>query len=306
MGFANRPTFRQLEYLLALSELGHFGKAARRCSVSQPALSSQIQKLEEIMGVPLFERGSKGVCLTSAGKEACRRAGPILQEIRELQEALCSFQDPRKGVLRLGVIPTIAPYLLPPALPKLKSCFENLHLEIREDKTGHLLEALHAGELDLCLLALDLEMDFGDLRELSLFYDPFLCLLPKGHPLASHPRIREKDLKAEEFLLLEEGHCLRDQALQLCEGIGVGDLPDLRASSLITLVQMVGMGNGLTLIPQMAIAREIRKEDPVVLRPFEGGGFGRKIGLVYRPGSPRKAFYKELVEVFQMDRKGDE
>ena len=304
MGFSNRPSFRQLEYLLAVSELRHFGKAAQRCKVSQPALSAQIQKLEEILGVPLFERGSGGVTLTPAGAKACEQARSLLKGVQALQENMLAFQDPHQGSLRLGVIPTIAPYLLPKCLPRIQALYPKLHLEIREEKTAHLLDSLHRGELDLCLLALDLEMDFGEVREIPLFKDPFFCLLPQGHPLARKQKIREEDLDASEFLLLEEGHCLRDQALKLCSAVAAQELPDLRASSLLTLVQMVAMGNGLTLIPQMAISREIRPEDPVVLRPFEGGAFGRQIGLLHRPATKRRRFFEELGQLLCLDGGG--
>jgi LysR family hydrogen peroxide-inducible transcriptional activator len=289
-----RPTVRQLEYLLALGEALHFRRAAELASISQPALSAQVQALEELLGVQLFERTKRKVLLTRAGREAVRRARLVLEQLDELSDAARSALDPLSGDLRLGIIPTLAPYVLPRTLPRIRERFPALRLYLREEFTQRLLERLHAGELDVLLLALP--AGGADLDSLLLFRDPFLLALPKDHALAQRASVHEHDLEGQELLLLEDGHCLRDQALAVCSQRGAREDQRFRASSLGTLVQMVSNGLGLTLLPEVAAAIEARSGEGVILRPFEAPQPCRDVGLVWRRSSPRAEEFRLLGE----------
>lgn len=289
-----RPTVRQLEYLVALGEALHFRRAAEAASISQPALSAQVQALEDLLGVQLFERTRRKVLLTRAGKEAVRRARLVLEQLDGLSDAARSALDPLSGDLRLGIIPTLAPYVLPRTLPRIRERFPALRLYLREEFTQRLLERLQAGELDLLLLALP--VGGADLDSLLLFRDPFLLALPKDHALAQRASVREDDLQGHELLLLEDGHCLRDQALAVCARRGAREDQRFRASSLGTLVQMVSNGLGLTLLPEVAAPVEARSGEGVVLRPFEDPQPRRDVGLVWRRSSSRAEEFRLLGE----------
>jgi LysR family hydrogen peroxide-inducible transcriptional activator len=291
-----RPTIRQFEYLVALAETLNFRRAAERCYISQPSLSAQIQKLEELLGMRLFERDARRVIITPAGAEAAERARKVLVAADEFLRGVTSAGDPLAGRLRLGVVPTVAPYVLPRVLPPVRRRFPKLELLIREDKTANLVTELDAGRLDLLLLAL--EADLHDAETLLLFEEAFLLAMPPAHPLARRKKVTQADLAGEPILLLEDGHCLRASTLEVCRAGGAQELIDFRATSLNTLVQMVASGVGMTLLPEMAAAVEVRAGE-IEVRPFVDPAPVRRIGLAWRPSSPRKAAFRILAEVLE-------
>lgn len=249
---------RQLQYAVAVAETLSFRRAAEVCGVSQPALSSQLAELESALGVQLFERDRRRVLVTAAGKELIERARRILRETDDLVEAAKRLGDPLKGTLRIGVIPTIAPYLLPEIVPILRKRFPRLLVVWIEDKTAALLERMDAGTLDAAVLALEAELGAA-LEQEVIAHDPFVVAMPKGHPLAdSTAPIALDDLRDSDVLLLDDGHCFREQALSLCSAAGLREL-SFRATSLPTLAQMVAGGAGITLLPRLAIAAENRR-----------------------------------------------
>lgn len=286
------PTLRQLESFVAVAELLSFRRAAERVHVSQPALSAQIAQLEEQLGVGLFERDRRKVMLTAAGRALLPRARTILADVQRLIDTAAGHDDPLRAVLRLGVIPTLAPYLLPRVLPRLRAAFPQLRLYLREDLTERLLAELAAGELDLVLLACEAEL--GEVETLPLFRDPFLLATPRDHPLAARETLGQHDLEDYEVLLLEDGHCLRDQALAVCNLRGARERDDFRASSLGTLVQMVGGGLGITLVPAIAAELLQRIEPGVALVRFAEPEPARTIGLVWRPTTPHRDAFTRL------------
>ncbi len=291
-----RITLRQLEYLTTLAELRSFHRAAEACHVSQPALSTQIRKLENQLGVDLFERNQRMVMVTSAGEEMVRRAHSLLNGTNDLVEAARSLSLPMSGTLRLGVIPTIAPYFLPRVLPQLHDMYPDLRLLLYEEKTDVLVRLLNEGKLDLALLALGVEL--GDLETVALFDDPFVLAVPEHHRLGSKKMVREADLFDEEVLLLEDGHCLRDQVWPVCEQGGASELGDFRASSLITLTQMVSSGVGITLLPEMSIEVEAGRSEGIRLCRFKRPEPFRSIGLAWRRSAPRKGDFQLMGEMF--------
>lgn len=289
-------TLRQLEYLTMLAELCSFHQAAAACHVSQPALSAQIKQLEEQLGVKLLERNQRMVLVTPAGEDIVRRAHIVLNDANDLIESAKSLSLPMSGTLRLGIIPTIAPYFLPRALPHVRDHYPDLRLLLYEEKTDVLVRLLREGKLDLALLALGVEL--GDLETLSLFDDKFLLAVPEKHVLAGREEILESDLANEEVLLLEDGHCLRDQVWPVCESGGAHELGDFRASSLSTLTQMVSSHIGITLLPEMSIDVEIGRSEQIALRRFQQPEPFRTIGLAWRKSAPRKKDFHLLGEVF--------
>ncbi|MFV8753799.1 LysR substrate-binding domain-containing protein [Nannocystaceae bacterium ST9] len=286
------PTLRQLESFVAVAELLSFRRAAERVHVSQPALSAQIAQLEEQLGVSLFERDRRGVMLTEAGRSLLPRARTILADVQRLIDTAAGHDDPLRGVLRLGVIPTVAPYLLPSVLPRLRAAYPQLRLYLREDLTERLLADLAAGELDLVLLACEAEL--GEVETLPLFRDRFLLAVPADHPLADRATLGQRDLEDQQVLLLEDGHCLRDQTLAACSVRGARERDDFRASSLGTLVQMVGGGLGVTLVPELAAELLRRIEPGVVLVRFAEPEPFRTIGLVWRPTTAHRESFTRL------------
>lgn len=289
------PTLRQLEYFAALADTLNFRQAAQTCCVSQPALSGQIAQLEGTFGVQLFERDKRSVRLTRAGRELLPRARTILDGAQQLGELARSFGAPLSGPLRLGAIPTVGPYLLPKVLPAVREAFPSLRLFLREDVTPRLLALLAAGDLDLLLMAIDVEL--GDVATLPLFSDPFLVAVAAGDALSHSESVQLDQLANREVLLLEEGHCLRDQTLPLCESVGSSELPGFRATSLGTVAQMVAGGLGVTLLPELAVERESAAAPGLRTVPFGPDGPGRQVGLVWRKSSPRADEYKALGEV---------
>ncbi len=290
-------TIRQLEYAVAVAEHRSFRRAAETCFVTQPALSAQIQELEAQLGLRLFERDRRRVLVTRAGEEIVRRARRILTEAADLAETARALATPFQGILRLGVIPTVAPYLLPKVLPRIRRRHTDLRLRLREDQTARLVEALAAGELDLLLLAL--EADLGGAETHALFEDPFLLAVPGDHPLAARKQVRQSDLSGREVMLLDDGHCLRDQALELCSRAGAEEPADFRAGSLGTLVQMVACGEAVTLLPRLAVAVEVKARSGIATVAFAAPVPHRTIGLAWRATSARREEFLELAGLMQ-------
>ena len=277
-------TISELRYLVALANRGHFGRAAADCHVSQPTLSTQIRKLEVYLGVTLIERNAKSFSLTAMGQEVVEKARKIVTQVDALLASTRTPQGPLTGPLNLGVIPTLAPYLLPRLLPLVKSHYKQLHLVVHEDLTGHLLERLRGYQIDAALLALPL--DGGDFDEMPLFDEPFWFACPLRHPLAALKAVTEDDLQGEPMLLLADGHCLRGQALAACGRTDDGEEPidDFRAASLETICQLVAAGFGCTLLPALAARAPQGVEPSFVIRPLHSTNASRRIGLVWRRG----------------------
>lgn len=283
-------TLRQLEYAVAVAETLGFHRAAERCHVSQPTLSAQVAQLEAALGVRLFERDRRRVIVTPAGARLVERARRVLLEAEDLAAAAVRARDPLAGELRVGVIPTVAPYLLPEVTPLLGERYPRLQPVFLEAKTSEVVAGLDAGVLDAGLLAL--EADLGPCAHAEVCKDPFVVALPKGHPLARRSRLGLADLASETVLLLEEGHCLRAQAFALCSKSGAREAA-FRATSLATLAQMVSSGAGITLLPSLAVEVENRRGQ-LELRPFEPPVPFRTIALVFRPSSPLAGPLREL------------
>jgi len=278
-------SLRQLEYIVALADTLGFHRAAEQVHVSQPSLSAQIQQAEAVLGVQLFERNQRRVLVTPAGSAVVARARRVLREAEDLLATARSWHDPFQASWRLGFIPTIAAYLLPDILPAIGQVHPDLRLRLREERTPVLVEQLQSGSLDAAVLA---EVpDLGDLVRVPLAEDPFLLAMPQGHPLARKRRVALADLADEPLLLLEDGHCLRGQALAFCAR-GHAQEVDFRASSLSTLIQMVAAGLGLTLLPALCAGLEQGRAD-LVLRPFVKPAPGRTLVLAWRQGSPLDA-----------------
>ena len=282
-------TLKQLRYFEALAQHGHFGRAAEACAISQPALSVQIRELEESLGTNLFERGARQVRLTNFGGEFAVRARDILRSVDELGELARASRDTLVGRLRIGVIPTIAPYLLPDIITRLGRANDNIEIQIRESLTPVLVRELAEGRLDAAIVALPVSEPW--LTEVSLFEEDFVLVRPlRDHdkPVPDHEALREMKL-----LLLEEGHCFRDQALSFCNIQSSRPREMLDASTLATLVQMVGAGLGVTLIPEMAISVETRSA-PVSVTNFKSPRPSRTIGMIWRKTSP---LARQLLEI---------
>jgi LysR family hydrogen peroxide-inducible transcriptional activator len=276
-------TLQELRYAVALADLGHFGRAAEACFVSQSTLSTGLKKLEAFLGITLFDRSLKRVTPTPIGREIIDSARLILQEADRIRELARLSQDPMDRTVQLGVIPTLGPYYLPYVLTMVHKLHPKLRLLLREDLTTHLLEDLMEGRLDGGLLALPI--DDPTLEAAPLFVEPFLAAVPAAHPLARKKAIPVHELAGAGLLLLEEGHCLRDQALEACRMEGLRN-EEIRATSLETLRQMVGMGLGVTLMPALAGVGPKPTRRQVVLKPLAGEGAARTIGLVWRRRSP--------------------
>jgi LysR family hydrogen peroxide-inducible transcriptional activator len=277
---------KDLRYLVALADTRHFGRAAERSFVSQPTLSAQLKKLEEYLGVQLIERAPKRVALTTAGEEVVERARRILEASDEIVELAKGHRDPLAGRLKLALLPTIGPYLLPSVAAKLRKQLPRLELMLYEYQTDPMLEKLHSGEIDVGILALPVTMD--GLESHLLYKEPFTVALPSQHRLASKAAIRIEDLRDETLLLLEDGHCLRDQALDICAGGGMHEKQDFRATSLETLRQMVAAGVGITLLPELAGRGAYGAARGVAIRPFTKPIPVRTIGAVWRKSSARR------------------
>ena len=276
-------TLRQAQYAVAVADLRSFRRAAELCRVSQPALSSQLAGLEEGIGARLFERDRRRVLPTPAGAEIVDRLRRLLVEADDLVDAAHALADPMTGALRLGILPTIAPYLLPDAVRGLRKGFPRLSLRWVEDRTAALVSALRAGDLDGAVVAL--ESDVGGLEHAEIGRDEFVLAVPRGHVLSrSLGPVRAAELDGEPVLLLADGHCFRDQALAFCSRAGADEL-GFRATSLSTLAQMAAGGAGVTLLPRLSVPIENRR-GALVVRPFAPPAPARTLALVWRPRSP--------------------
>jgi len=283
-------TLRELEYLIALADHRHFGRAAEACLVRQPTLSMQIRKLEETLGAPLIERTPRTVMLTPFGEDTVKRARRIMQEVAEIKSSALRSLNPEVGTLRLGIFPTLAPYFLPHAVPRIYRQFPRLETLLIEEKSDALLARLRSGNLDAAILALPINDDH--LKSEFLFEEDFLLAVPGTHPLAKRRSLTLADLVRYDLMLLEEGHCLRDQALDVCRLSGASERTSFRATSLETLRQMVGANVGITLLPELA-ALHSASGDIRLLR-FEGISPNRRIGICWRTGSAMGAFLETI------------
>lgn len=286
-------TLQELRYIVALADTGHFGKASEVCFISQSTLSTQVKKLEDFLGVALFDRSLKHVSLTPVGREIVSSARLILDEANRIRELARQTGDPMERTVNLGVIPTLGPYYLPHVLTLLHGKYPKLRLLLREEMTPHLLSHLADGRLDAGLLALPIN-DTG-LEIVPLFKEPFLAAVPANHKLASCNTVKIKELAKAGLLLLEEGHCLREHALEACHLDGLQN-EEISATSLETLRQMVGMGLGVTLIPVLASGGTTADVSQVALRPLAAPGASRTIGLVWRKRSPLAATMEQLAQ----------
>ena len=274
---------RALQYFVKLAELKHFSHAAEACFVSQPTLSTQIMKLEEELGVQLVERIPRKVKLTAVGKEIADRARRVLRDIDQIRVTARRSSDPETGSLRLGIFPTLAPYLLPHVVPGIRARFPQLKLQLAEEKSGDIVRLLDEGELDAALLSLPL--DENGLEVEILFEEPFMLALPQSHPLADQRVVKLADLEGSELLLMADGHCLRDHALEVCALSGASERVDFHATSMETLRQMVAAEVGITLMPILAVKPPIAVTDNMALRPFAAPAPSRTIALVWRRSS---------------------
>ena len=288
---------RDLQYLVALADHKHFGRAAAACFVSQPTLSTQIRKLEDELGVTLIERAPRKMMLTSAGREIVERARRIVGDVEQMKEAARRTQDPEAGSVRLGMFPTLGPYLLPHVVPQLRTRFPRLELLLVEEKSPVLLSRLHEGKLDAALLALPVHDD--QLHCEFLFEEPFVLAVPEHHPLAARDSLTMAELAHERLLLLEDGHCLRDQALDVCQLAGTGERSGFQATSLETLRQMVAANVGITLLPALAVKPPVAPSRDIRLLGFSDSSPSRRIAMVWRRSSAMDGFLQQLAQVFR-------
>ena len=288
---------RDLRYLVALADLRHFGRAAAACHVSQPTLSTQVRKLEEELGVSLVERAPRQVMLTPAGRDIAERARRVLADVEQMRETARRTADPEAGTVRLGIFPTLGPYLLPHVVPGVRARFPKLELLLVEEKTEVLLGMLREGRLDAAVLALPLHEDWVEAE--FLFEEPFMLAVPSQHPLANRHGLRLADLANQNLLLLEDGHCLRDQALEVCTLSGAGEKEGFRATSLETLRQMVAAGVGITLLPMLAVKPPVSSSADLKLVDFKSPAPSRRVAMVWRKSSAMAAFLRQLAQVFR-------
>lgn len=295
---------RDLRYLVAVAEHRHFGRAAEACFVSQPTLSTQLKKLEETLGIVLFERSNRRVMLTPEGEQVVQQTQRILVELNALTALSEQLQDPLGGDLRVGIIPTVAPYLLPKVLAPLRDAFPNLKIQLAEGQTANITRMLKHGDLDATLLALPLGEE--NVEEVALFDEDFIFAVPADHPKAQLSEVDAQDLEGEEVLLLEDGHCFRDQALEVCQAHRGIESKNYSATSLETLRQLVAAGVGVTLIPQLAVPEEIKPSDRVRYIPFKirSKAHGaehpmRTLGLCWRASSTRSELLQDVASVLK-------
>ena len=286
---------RDLRYLVALADTRHFGRAAERCHVSQPTLSAQIKKLEEQLGVTLLERQPRNVALTEPGIEVVARARRVLLEVDAMTDVAKLARDPLSGKLRIGLIPTLGPYLLPLVASRLRKDLPRLQLMLYEYQTAELIAQLRDGHLDVAILAL--LPDLGPYEQRVLFDEQFMVAMPPGHRLAAKAQIRAEDLAGETLLLLEDGHCLRDQALEVCGTVDAHEAQDFRATSLETLRQMVGAGAGITRLPELSSRGPFASAKNPVIRPVAKPQPSRRIGAVWRRSSARRLAIEAVADV---------
>jgi LysR family hydrogen peroxide-inducible transcriptional activator len=286
---------KDLRYLVAVADERHFGRAADKCFVSQPTLSAQLKKLEQYLGVQLIERAPQHIRLTEAGEQIVARARRILEDSDAVVTLARAHRDPLAGVLRIALLPTIGPYLLPRVSQLVRKALPRLELRLYEYQTAPMLEKLQLGEIDMGVLALPVDTEGLDCRE--LYAEPFIVAVPDHHRLAKRDTVRVEDLQGEPLLLLEDGHCLRDQALEVCSRIGPNEKQDFRATSLETLRQMVATGAGVTLLPELATRGAYGHAKGVANRPFARPAPVRRVGAVWRRSSARLQAIEALCKV---------
>ncbi len=286
------PSVRQLRYICAVAEHRHFSKAAAACFVTQSTLSAAVRELESRLGVVIFERDRKSVRVTPLGERLVRQARVVLGEVEDFVGLAGVGDEVLAGELRLGVIPTVGPFLLPRLLGALRESYPKLRLYLREDVSERLVRELRQGQLDLLILAFPYPLPATETA--PLFRDEFLLCLPPGHALEKEPRVRQRRLRGERLLLLEEGHCLREHALEACQLDGAATDLVYQGTSLHTLVQMVAGGLGLTLLPALAVRADVLGETRLALKPISGGDAFREIGMAWRRSDPRRADYLSL------------
>ncbi|MFN3077437.1 MAG: LysR substrate-binding domain-containing protein [Alphaproteobacteria bacterium] len=289
-------TLRQLQCLIALSETLHFGRAAERCRITQPALSSQIRGLEETLGVLLVERTRHRVLMTPVGRDIVERAGRVLREVSDLAEAARHASRPFNGTLRLGVLPTLGPYLLPHILPSLRRRYGDLKLYLREETAHRLRADLLRGDIDAMIISMAPEEN-GATSD-PLFLEPLWAALPLDHPLVAKPALERVDLAGERLLLLEENHCLRDQVLAFCLEARASEHTSFRATSLDSLRQMVATGLGMTLLPALYVAAEALEDIQIAMRPFVDPP-GRGIGMTWRASGAHAEECRKLASLIR-------
>lgn len=292
---------RDLEYVIALHKYGHFGKAAKSCFVSQPTLSGQFKKLEQELGVSLLERSTKGVVFSDAGLEIVERAKRVIAEVEQIQETARMMKDPRGGRMRLGIIPTICSFLLPHILTNLRKAFPKIRFSFHELKTTEIMDELDRGNLEAGILALPLEKD--NLIEHSLYFENFLYAVSVKHPKHKLNKLSDEGMVGENILLLEEGHCFRHQALSICSKYAGSSGAQMNGTSLETLISMVSMGEGVTLVPELAALFWSSRKD-VKFIPIENPVPQREIGLVFRKYSAKSDLFVEMSELIEKQIKG--
>lgn len=288
---------KELEYLVAIDDERHFHRAAERCFVSQPTLSGQLKKLEEELGVQLVERSNRKVSMTEAGKTIADISRKVIADTKQIKDMARHFHDPMVGNLKLGIIPTIAPYLLPVIMPALNKQFPKLIFWLYEYQTHTLLEKLGKAELDLLILALPVENH--DFTEVDLFREPFRLAVKKGHKLSKKNNINLGDIAGEEVLLLEEGHCLRGHVLDACLLAGLKEKGQYQATSLETLRHMIAEGMGMTLMPELAVPAKSSKSSSVAYLEFSDPKPNRRIGFLYRNNSYREETFNNISELIK-------
>lgn len=284
---------RDMEYIVAVAKFGHFSKASEYCAISQPTLSTQIKKNENLLGESLFHRSKQEgkVKLTSFGKKILPHIETILKEKEKIKKVAAEHKDPFKGTLKIGAFPTLAPYYLPHILPDLKEKLNNMHLYIIEEKTDRLMDMLLKEDIDAAFLALPTE--HNALFETQIFFEPFYLAVPSTHKLASHDVIIMDDILNEKILLLEDGHCLSDQAINFCHMAGIHEFDNFRASSPEMLLEMVRLGTAISIVPKLTT---YKKRDNIHFIPFKNKKIGRDIGIIFK----KNALHKEL-EKFLMN-----
>lgn len=288
---------KDLKYLVAIADTSHFGRAAERCFVSQPTLSTQLKKLEQLLGVQLVERQPNHVQLTDVGREVADRARRLLAQSDEIVALTRAHADPLGGKLRMALIPTIGPYLLPRITQKIRKALPDLRLMLYEQQTASLLAQLRSGAIDLGILALPVADE--TLRTRTLYTEDFLLAVPDGHPLAKRSRIKVSDLGQQTVLLLEDGHCLRDQALEVCHRVDIHEAEGFRATSLETLRQMVVAGLGITLLPQLAVSPPFGAQRGLTTLPFAAPQPRRTVGAVWRKSTTRAAAIDAVCQIIE-------
>ena len=286
---------KDLRYLVAIADTRHFGRAAERCFVSQPTLSAQVKKLEDYLGVQLIERQPKNLTLTEAGEQIVARARRILEASEEVVALARSHRDPLAGRLRVALLPTIGPYLLPRLSQPIRKALPRIELRLYEYQTNQMVEKIENGEIDLGVLALPVDGEGLESRE--LYAEPFMVAVPDHHALAKRETVRVDDLKAQTLLLLEDGHCLRDQALEVCSRVGLHEKQDFRATSLETLRQMVATGAGITLLPELASRGAYGNARGVAIRPFARPVPVRHVGGIWRKTTARRTAIDALCKL---------